>query len=223
MSWRFIFAVLILFMAAAAWGGLQLGEWLVANGPLASAAPGRPEIAPVEVLDADGRPFSAQPPQPLVDGRLAVMQPAEPVMWEVTPESLNEVFGNNLIAIATTRISMAEAEQIAALESGNLVGIADVGDLISSIERQGGQAGNMPLQSIEIPELPSGPAAGDVVATGNAPVNTAGWLNQLKSELQACEAQSFFDRPSCAWAARNKYCTPNSAWGYVAECPAKTF
>ena len=220
MSWRFLFAILALFMAASAWGGLQLGEWLVANGPLASAAPGRPEIAPLEVLGADGKPFSAQPPQPLVDGRLDIPQPPEPVAWEITPETLNELFANNLISLATTRISMAEAEQIAALESGKLVGIGDVGDLISSFEKQGNNEGTTPIQPVEIPDVPTGPGAG---SRPEAVASNTGWLNQLRSELQACNAQSFFDRPSCAWAARNKYCTPNSAWGYVAECPAKSF
>ncbi|WJJ94780.1 hypothetical protein [Neopusillimonas aromaticivorans] len=43
MSWRFLFAVLALLMAASAWSGLRLGEWLVANGPLASSAPGSPK------------------------------------------------------------------------------------------------------------------------------------------------------------------------------------
>ena len=29
------------------------------------------------------------------------------------------------------------------------------------------------------------------------------------------------ERPSCSWAARNKYCAPNRAWGTMAECPAR--
>ena len=223
MSWRFIFAVLALFMAASTWGGLHLGEWLVANGPLALAGSGKPDTAPIEVLGADGKPFAAQPPQPLVDGRLAIPQPPEPIAWEVAADSLNTLFSNNLIAIGNTRISMAEAEQIAALENGNLVGIGDVGDLISSIEKQGGRPDTMPIQPVDIPDLTSGPSAGTGSAPSKATVANAGWLNQLRNELQACTSQSFFDRPSCAWAARNKYCTPNSAWGYVAECPAKSF
>ncbi len=223
MSWRFLFAVLALLMAASAWSGLRLGEWLVANGPLASSAPGQPEITPVEVLGADGKPFAAQPPQPQVNGRLAIPQPPEPVAWEITPESLNELFANNLIPIATTRISMAEAEQIAALESGKLMGIADVGDLISSMEKRGNRDGNMPIQPVEIPDFSAEPGPGPASTPAPPAVANTGWLNQLRDELQACNAQSFFDRPSCAWAARNKYCTPNSAWGYVAECPAKSF
>lgn len=223
MSWRLIFAILALFMAASAWGGLRLGEWLVANGPMASAAPGRPEIAPVPVLDADGRPFSAQPPQPLVNGRLAIPQPFESVAWEVVNENPTSLLASNVISIATTRITMAEAEQIAALESGRLMGIADVGDLISSIGKQGGQS-NTSLQPVEMPDQPPAPAldnAGGLPAQPGS--HPSAWLAQLRSDLQACNAQSFFDRPSCAWAARNKYCTPNNAWGKVEDCPAKNF
>lgn len=226
MSWRFMFAFLVLLVAASAWGGLQVGEWLVANGPAAMAAPGRLGEAPVEILDANGKPFAAQPPQPLVDGRLAIPQPPEPVAWEVSADSLNTLFSNNLIAIATTRITMAEAERLAALEGGKLAGIADVGDLISSIEKQGGKPGAMPIQPVDIPEdlLSVAPAANTrASATASNTARNNAWLTDLRNELQVCNAQSFFDRPSCAWAARNRYCTPNNAWGYVAECPAKTY
>lgn len=227
MSWRFLLALLALLIAASAWGGLRLGEWLVANGPLTMTA-GRTETATVEVLDANGKPFAPQPPQPLVDGRLAIPQPAEPVTWEIAADSLNTLFSNNLISIATTRITMAEAEQIAALENGRLVGIADVGDLISNIEKQQGRPGALPIQPVEIPSdllAEASPPGG--AATGNKgaakPAGNTRWLDELRNELQVCNSQGFFDRPSCSWAARNKYCTPNNAWGYVAECPAKAF
>jgi len=223
MSWRFLFAILALFMAASAWGGLKLGEWLVANGPLASAAPGRPELAPVPVLGADGKPFSAQPPQPLVAGRLAIPQTGEPVAWEVVTEDLNKLLANNLIAIATTRISMAEAERIAAMENGRFVGIADVGDLISSIGDQSGGQAPMPLQPVDISDDTLAPAGPTGTASSQSAQNPSAWRAQLRADLQACTAKSFFDRPSCAWAARNKYCTPNNAWGKIDDCPAKNF
>ena len=59
------------------------------------------------------------------------------------------------------------------------------------------------------------------------PPNTAqapgapGWQDALKRELAHCATQGFFERPSCSWAARNKYCAPNRAWGTMAECPAR--
>src|SRR5690606_24626630 len=67
MSWRIIFAVLIVMAGASAWGGLRLGDWLVAHGPVAPPVLVHPELAnDVPVLDANGLPYTAQPPQPLV-------------------------------------------------------------------------------------------------------------------------------------------------------------
>ena len=31
MSWRFLFATLLVALGASAWGGIQLGDWLVAH------------------------------------------------------------------------------------------------------------------------------------------------------------------------------------------------
>ena len=56
--------------------------------------------------------------------------------------------------------------------------------------------------------------------TAQAP-GAPGWQDALKRELAHCATQGFFERPSCSWAARNKYCAPNRAWGTMAECPAR--
>jgi hypothetical protein len=212
-----MFAVLLVLAGASAWGGLRLGEWLVAHGPTATAAPGRPELAPVEVLDADGRPFSQQPPQPLVNGQLAIPQSQDPVQWQVADNAASETLSNELIAVSTSAITMVEAEQIAAIEQGRLSGIGDVGDLMANLGSQ--NTGNMPLQPIEMPDQPPPP---------ETPMNTraggpANWQALLHNELQQCSLESFFDRPSCTWAARNKYCTPNNAWGQITDCPSKSF
>lgn len=45
------------------------------------------------------------------------------------------------------------------------------------------------------------------------------WVDELKSELARCATQGFFERPDCAWAARNQYCEPHRAWGTIKECP----
>jgi len=47
------------------------------------------------------------------------------------------------------------------------------------------------------------------------------WLGELRSELDQCANAGFFERPTCAWNARNRYCAPNSAWGRVPECPQR--
>lgn len=47
------------------------------------------------------------------------------------------------------------------------------------------------------------------------------WVKTLQSELDRCAALGFFDRPDCAWAARDQFCEPNKGWGVVKECPAR--
>lgn len=217
MSWRFIFAILIIAAGASAWGGMRLGEWLVAHGPVKpeiKATP--PELSDVPVLDADGKPFLAMAPQPLVNGRLGVPEPPEPVQWEVAAISVDEAQAETPISLATTTISMEEAVQIANANPHGLQGLADVGDLMGGgpgVPTHGPQF----IQPVDIsqppppPPITAGPEAG-----GN-------WQAALRQELQACGQLGFFDRPSCSWSARNKYCEPNNAWGRARDCPAKSF
>jgi len=47
------------------------------------------------------------------------------------------------------------------------------------------------------------------------------WLRELRQALQACAERGFFERPECAWDARERYCAPHRAWGSVKECPAR--
>jgi len=45
------------------------------------------------------------------------------------------------------------------------------------------------------------------------------WLRELRQALDACAERGFFERPECAWEARERYCAPHRAWGAVKECP----
>lgn len=84
MSWRILLATLLLGIAASVWGGLQLGNWLIENGPLKSDVfDAYQDLYSVPTLDADGKPYVPAPPQPLVDGRLAVPETPEPEQWEI--------------------------------------------------------------------------------------------------------------------------------------------
>lgn len=218
MSWRIIFGILIIAAGGATWGGLQLGNWLVANGPTTPPPVANIPDAGQPVLDANGRPFTAQPPQPLVNGRQGLPEPVVETAWEVPALPLNDILSNPNIALATTTISMEEALQIAAMQRGEdgLQGLADVGALVG-MNTPG--LGVQPVQPVEIPP----PAMATSTPQGASASLSGNWQDALKRELQACSALGFFDRPSCSWAARNKYCEPNNAWGRTPDCPAKSF
>jgi hypothetical protein len=217
MSWRLMLVALLLAAGAAAWGGLQLGNWLVAHGPSAPVIEEHPELSSVPILDANGLPFVAQPPQPLVNGQLGVPELPGQLAWEISEQAIEEIKSNPSIDVATTTITMDEARQIAEYMGGSqaLRGIADVGDLGLGGGANNGQ--NQPLQPIEVSPAPPPPAAAITPEGGGQ------WQASLRRELQACSALSFFDRPSCSWSARNKYCEPNNAWGRTGDCPAKSF
>lgn len=202
MSWRLIFAILLLSAGAAAWGGLQLGDWLVAHGPTLVQSPVAPSVAdPVPVLGADGKPYVATAPQPLSDGRQGVPEMQPPVDWSLHAVSLMDDEMPR-IALATTTITLDEAIALASQnQMDNLQGIANIAGLEPGHE----------IQPIDVsPQAP-------------APAATSGtsWQAEFQAELRACESLGFFSRPSCAWAARNKYCEPHQAWGQVSGCPSK--
>ena len=209
MSWRFIFVVLLVAAGLSAWGGISLGNWLVSHGPETPPVPENVVSNDVPVLDADGRPYMAQPPQPLVNGQLGVPEPVTQIAWQLPEKSLSEEASERPIDIATTTITMDEARDIAQFGDTQYHGIASVGDLIS-----GGQA----IQSIDVPPAPPP----EPVQTTTAGAG-GDWQTSLRQEIQSCNSLGFFDRPSCAWAARNKYCGPNNAWGKTRDCPAKSF
>ncbi|MBV6304012.1 hypothetical protein KVP10_03880 [Candidimonas humi] len=224
MSWRFLIVVLLVAAGASAWGGLHLGDWLVVHAPVAATdMPGQPKTDAVPVLDANGHPYTAQPPQPLVNGGFGIPKPIPPVAWELPEKALVDASNPNAVVdLATTTITEDEAKQIAAAGGGTgqpLVGIADVGGLnLGGL----GTGGSQPIQQVQ-PVQPVQPV--DTPPPPPAPpLDTSGaWRVALHREILACDAQSFFERPSCAWTARKKYCEPNNAWGKVPDCPAKSF
>ena len=210
MSWRFMFVVLFVAAGLSAWGGISLGHWLISHGPETPPIPENLQTSDIPVLDADGRPYTAQPPQPLVNGQQGVPEPVTDIAWRLPEKSLAEEATDLPISIATTTISMEDARNIAAGDT-QFQGIADVGDLIGAL-----QSNNQSLQPIDVPPPPATESAPPAATGGN-------WQNSLKQELDACSRLGFFDRPSCAWAARNKYCGPSNAWGKTPDCPAKSF
>ena len=160
MSWRFIFVILIISLGASAWGGIRLGEWLVAHGPVkpeVKATP--PELSDVTILDADGRPFVAAAPQPLVNGSLGVPELETPIEWELEAPSVAQTQAETPIGLATTTISMDEAIRIANANPHGLKGLADVGDLMGGGNQTGGAAnqGGQFIQPVDIATPPHRP------------------------------------------------------------------
>ncbi|WP_322999079.1 hypothetical protein [Castellaniella sp.] len=208
MSWRLIFAILLLAAGASAWGGLRLGDWLIVHSPAQVQTTEPPaELTNTPVLDANGKPFVASAPQPLADGRQGVPSLQPPVDWKIQATPLMDE--HRPIALATTTISMDEAIALAAQnqqDDTGLQGIANIGTLIT----------NQPVQPIDVPPPPPPPDTSDALAAGGS-----NWQAAFQAELKTCESLGFFSRPSCAWAARNKYCEAHQAWGKAKDCPAK--
>jgi len=220
MSWRVLFAILIVAAGASAWGGFRLGDWLIAHTPASPVVAEYPELDSDQVLGADGRPFLAQAPQPLVNGRQAVPEPPDPLEWKIEPDVVEHVLANPLISVATTHISLDEAIEIAGRQSGEspqIDGLADLSGL--GLFNNQTNANGQPLQPIEGGPIPPPPDLGISPALQQAA--SGDWQAALANELETCKSAGFFSRPSCAWNARNTYCAPNTAWGKVPNRPAK--
>lgn len=212
MSWRVLIVALFVTAGFSAWGGISLGHWLVSHGPETPPIPDALVDSNVPVLDADGLPYVAQPPQPLINGRLGVPDTTQNIAWEIADVSLAHDRKNAPIDIATTTITMDEARYIAQAGGTEFSGLANVGDLLNGNQRNADQA----VQPIDMPPPPPAPGT-------EAPATQGDWQRDLHAELNACKQLGFFDRPSCSWNARNKFCGPNHAWGKTRDCPAKSF
>lgn len=228
MSWRVLFATLLVVLGASAWGGIQFGDWLVAHAPPAAPAPGQADGTQESVLDANGKPYTAQPPQPRVDGTLGVPDKPADADWTVNTVSLFDTVRDPLVQISRDRISMDQAKEIAAESQTALpTGPNDVSTLdLATQQAQTTQAAQQYAQiqaSRNVSQQPliqgiDMPAPQQQAMAG---AGAKGWQDSLKRELAQCASMGFFDRPTCSWNARNKYCAPNQAWGTIAECPRK--
>lgn len=222
MSWRILLATLLLGVAASVWGGLQLGNWLIENGPLKSNVfDAYQDLYTIPTLDADGKPYVPAPPQPLVDGRLAVPEAPEPAEWQIN-DGTDLLSERPPIALATSSSGTGSSNvNRTHVSPSGLQGLAQIGNL-----QQDRLANEMPsggaLQPIEIGTPPPPPS--QEVQVSNLPVaSNPNWQIAFQRELKACDGIGFTKTPSCKWAARNKYCGPHNAWGKVPGCPAKAF
>ncbi|MEI2416659.1 hypothetical protein V8Z80_10775 [Orrella sp. JC864] len=222
MSWRLLFLTLVLALGASALAGMQLGDWLVQRAPVAVPAPGEDDPDPDEVvLDANGRPFMRQPPQPRVDGTLGVPEQPARTEWEISTVSLFETVKDPNVLISRNRMGAAQARELAQAAAGRLQGPQDVVTVDVARPGEGSHApplsGQPPLTYAD-PSLP-GQGGQNPAAAATQP----GWQQAFQAEMAKCSQAGFFERPTCAWNARNRYCAPNNAWGRVEGCPKRSF
>lgn len=229
MSWRFLLVVLLLALGASAFGGMRLGDWLVEHAPPSTPAPGQDENGTQPVLDANGRAFVAQPPQPRVDGTLGIPDKPADLKWNVQMVSLFDTVKDPSVLLSKSGMTAEQAREVAAAAQTTLPsGGSDVStlDLMppvpaapvappirGQISVSSGYGGAELMQ--QAPQMAYAQARPAPAAGAN------GWQGALRQELAQCANAGFFERPTCSWNARNKYCAPNQAWGSIAECPRR--
>ena len=221
MSWRFLFVFLLLAAGGAAVGGMELGDWLIAHAPesIAQAGSGNPRSDREIVLDANGKRFTPQPPQPRIDGTLGVPRELAPTDWTITAVSALEVSRE----ANATQIGDDEPQELSAAGTGLSNPSSDVAtvDVTSARGTTTGPASANPPAGQ--PAARPGNSAPQRTPAAPAAAAVPEWLQALRREIEVCNNLGFFQRPACVQNARNKICTPNDAWGKVPECPPRTF
>jgi hypothetical protein len=214
MSWR-VLIIFLLLAAVASWqGGLQLGEWLLARAPesISSASSSRSNSGE-QILDANGKPFAAQPPQPRIDGTLGVPHESAPVEWTVTAVIAEQFDSDHELAAGGADL-LSGIQDIATLDVAGNTREQSASSTPSATGERGGSAGAVspPRTSASLQPRTVTPAA-----------VTLTWQQALRKDIEKCDGAGFFQRPSCVQNTRNKFCTPNNAWGKTADCPARSF
>jgi hypothetical protein len=229
MSWRALTVFLLLATVASVQGGIQLGEYLISRAPDSIAASSRPRESNDQLLDADGKPFTAQPPQPRVDGTLGSPREHAAINWHINPSLANPLNNkSNAIKVPTethTRPEQTEDDlekmdpDLFAAEKNLTGGQNDVATLdIANPKQNSSVSGGRIYPSKEDTFANSTPPA---IASEPRPAPLS-WQQNFKSELDQCASQGFFQRPSCIQNTRNRHCASNQAWGNHPDCPART-
>jgi len=223
MSWRFLFAVLVVAAGASAWGGIRLGDWMVGHAPQASAnatVNQGNDLSDKPVLDADGRPYVAQPPQPRVDGTLGVPEKPPVQDWSSRPPSL---FDSNTAGVQISRDNVTVDQAQAAADANNAGLPANASDIATLNLDEAQPPSNGPLPPLAKGAIGNQPQVAQGGFSQPAPTQAASgaWRDSLHREIEQCSNLGFFQRPTCVWNARNKYCTPNHGWGTIDDCPAR--
>ena len=201
MSWRWLLVFVILMLAAAAAGGVALGNWLVQASPSISAeARTNTARAPEVVRDAAGRPLTSVPPQPLLDGSFGAPVEAVQPMWEVQAVSLFETNLDPMVVLGRGDDAYTVSDMLSAAGAGLVQGEGDIATVDLTAQAQAPAAA-----AVDVAQAPS----------------SASWQDQLADAIDACQNVGFFSRPNCISRARQKFCEPNRAWGQHPLCPSQ--
>jgi hypothetical protein len=216
MSWRVLIVFLLLAGVASWQGGVQLGNWLVTRAPdtIASVADKDYKTLP---LDALGRPMTAQPPQPRIDGTLGVPRVLDPIEWAIEAITAND------FEIDPNRMKVEGDDDEA--QEGKVNEGSETADARRLMQDSGLRSDRSNVSDNPSTAQPTALGSGQRPTAPPVPpgitVTTISWQQALTQELEQCTKVGFFQRPTCLQSARNKYCAPNNAWGKTAECPAR--
>jgi hypothetical protein len=227
MSWRALFIFLLLAAVASWQGGIQLGEWLVARAPESiSSAPGSKD-SKEQVLDANGKPFTAQPPQPRIDGTLGVPRAAAHVEWTITPVIASLTDEGSIPMMVDSEGNYERRDSELAAGGAGLVGaqndVATLDVASARVDTSGATSNASTRNAAGNPTQQTNRAGESTDPSRAAIVANLSWQQSLKKEIDQCSNLGFFQRPTCVQNARNKFCAPNNAWGRTADCPAREF
>ena len=206
MSWRVLIVFLMLAGVASWQGGVQLGNWLVTRAPDTVASVADKDYRTLK-LDALGRPITAQPPQPRIDGTLGVPRELDPIEWAIEAVTAED------FETDPNRMKVEDDEDDDTANDGSETADAKRAER-NAKERSDNAATSAPSSGATT--RPTAPPVPPGIS-----VTVISWQQSLKQELEQCGKLGFFQRPTCLQNARSKYCAPNDAWGKTADCPAR--
>ena len=208
MSWRVLIVFLVLAAVASWQGGVQLGNWLVTRAPDTVASVADKDNKTLK-FDALGRPITAQPPQPRIDGTLGVPRELVPIEWAIEAVTANDF---------ETDPNRMKVEGDDEDDEGTASEGSETADA-RRLARNAKERSDNPANSAGTSDSARRPAAPPVPP--GISVKVLSWQQSLKQELDQCAKLGFFQRPTCSQNARNKYCASNDAWGKTADCPPR--
>lgn len=224
---RIAIASLAAFAISAA-GGVWLGNWLGAQAPQSVAAATVQESGSIGLTHSDTAAQVPEPPQPRMDGTRGT--PPRPAAVFANAPPLVSVLEDPDAEISLSATVPPAPDELATLfGQGPGVGFPDspapsglptnaYGDVATVNLDPPAPVAPQPFDPSNGLPLQHTPALPADAPLDPPPTAAVDWQTALRNGLAACEQQGFFSRPGCRQQVRATYCTPNQAWGRVAEC-----